>query len=98
MALEVELDKKKLEYTNEDGQKVRVDVDQDLTEKEEEAFESNHYANLAEELENQEVLNTLNKKLLETCIEKGTHKYVREYECLSYGDTEYRCKTCGLYK
>ena len=57
MALEVELDKKKLEYTNEDGQKVRVDVDQDLTEKEEEAFESNHYANLAEELENQEVLN-----------------------------------------
>ena len=54
MALEVELDKKKLEYTNEDGQKVRVDVDQDLTEKEEEAFESNHYANLAEELENQE--------------------------------------------
>ena len=57
MALEVELEKKKLEYTNEDGQKVRVDVDQDLTEKEEEAFESNHYANLAEELENQEVLN-----------------------------------------
>ena len=47
---------------------------------------------------NQEVLNTLNKNLLETCIEKGTHKYVREYECLSYGDTEYRCKTCGLYK
>ena len=33
MALEVELDKKKLEYTNEDGQKVRVDIDQDLTEK-----------------------------------------------------------------
>ena len=29
MALEVELDKKKLEYTNEDGQKVRVDIDQD---------------------------------------------------------------------
>jgi len=56
MALEVKLDKKKLEYTNEDGQKVRVDVDQDLTEKEEEAFESNHYANLAEELDNQEVL------------------------------------------
>ena len=57
MALEVELDKKKLEYTNEDGQKVRVDIDQDLTEKEEEAFSSNHYSNLAEELENQEVLN-----------------------------------------
>jgi len=57
MALEVELEKKKLEYTNEDGQKVRVDVDQEQTEKEEEAFESNHYANLAEELENQEVLN-----------------------------------------
>jgi len=56
MALEVKLEKKKLEYTNEDGQKVRVDVDQDLTEKEEEAFESNHYANLAEELDNQEVL------------------------------------------
>ena len=57
MALEVELDKKKLEYTNEDGQKVRVDIDQDLTEKEEEAFSSNHYSNLAEELDNQEVLN-----------------------------------------
>ncbi len=57
MALEVELDKKKLEYTNEDGQKVRVDIDQDLTEKEEEAFSSNHYSNLAEELETQEVLN-----------------------------------------
>ena len=54
MALEVELDKKKLEYTNEDGQKVRVDIDQDLTEKEEEAFSSNHYSNLAEELDNQE--------------------------------------------
>ena len=57
MALEVELDKKKLEYTNEDGQKVRVDIDQNLTEKEEEAFSSNHYSNLAEELDNQEVLN-----------------------------------------
>jgi len=56
MALEVELDKKKLEYTNEDGQKVRVDIDQDLTDKEEEAFASNHYANLAEELPNQEVM------------------------------------------
>jgi len=65
MALEVELDKKKLEYTNEDGQKVRVDVDQDLTEKEEEAFESNHYANLAEELENQEVLN-IGKSLIKS--------------------------------
>ena len=57
MALEVELEKKKLEYTNEDGQKVRVDIDQNLTEKEEEAFSSNHYSNLAEELDNQEVLN-----------------------------------------
>jgi len=56
MALEVELDKKKLEYTNEDGQKVRVDIDQDLTDKEEEAFTSNHYANMAEELPEQEVL------------------------------------------
>lgn len=56
MALEVELDKKKLEYTNEDGQKVRVDIDQDLTDKEEEAFASNHYANMAEELPEQEVL------------------------------------------
>ena len=56
MALEVELDKKKLEYTNEDGQKVRVDIDQDETEKEEEAFESNHYANMAEEMSPQEVM------------------------------------------
>jgi len=51
MALEVELEKKKLEYTNEDGEKVRVDIDQEETEKEEEAFESNHYSNLAEELD-----------------------------------------------
>jgi len=56
MALEVELDKKKLEYTNEDGQKVRVDIDQEETEKEEEAFESNHYANMAEEMSPQEVM------------------------------------------
>src|SRR6056300_1046205 len=55
MALEVELEKKKLEYTNEDGEKVRVDVDQEQTEKEEEAFESNHYSNLAEELDELEV-------------------------------------------
>ena len=50
MALEVELDKKKLEYTDDEGQKVRVDVDTDLTDKQEDAFESNHYSNLAEEL------------------------------------------------
>jgi hypothetical protein len=55
MALEVELEKKKLEYTNEEGEKVRVDVDQEETEKEEEAFESNHYSNLAEELDELEV-------------------------------------------
>ena len=47
---------------------------------------------------NQNILNTLNKNLLETCITQGTHKYVREYDCLSYGDTEYKCMTCGLYK
>jgi len=56
MAIEVELDKKKLEYTDDKGQKIRVDVDSDLTDKEEEAFESNHYSNLAEELDPQEVL------------------------------------------
>src|SRR5210317_2164336 len=55
MALEVELEKKKLEYTNEEGEKVRVDVDQEQTEKEEEAFESNHYSNLAEELDELEI-------------------------------------------
>src|SRR5210317_155113 len=55
MALEVELEKKKLEYTNEDGEKVRVDVDQEETEKEEDVFESNHYSNLAEELDELEV-------------------------------------------
>src|SRR6056300_2041440 len=55
MALEVELEKKKLEYTNEEGEKVRVDVDQEQTEKEEEAVESNHYSNLAEELDELEV-------------------------------------------
>ena len=31
--MEVELDKKKLQFTNEDGQKVNVDIDQDQTEK-----------------------------------------------------------------
>ena len=56
MALEVELDKKKLEFTDDKGEKVRVDVDTDLTDKEEEAFESNHYSNLAEELDPQEVM------------------------------------------
>ena len=48
--MEVELDKKKLQFTNENGEKVNVDIDQEQTEKEEEAFESNHYSNLAEEL------------------------------------------------
>ena len=51
MALEVELEKKKLSYTNEDGEKVLVDVDQEQTEKDEDVFESNHYSNLAEELD-----------------------------------------------
>jgi len=55
MALEVELEKKKLEYTNEDGEKVLVDVDQDETEKDEDVFQSNHYSNLAEELDEFEV-------------------------------------------
>ena len=65
MALEVELDKKKLEFTDDKGQKVKVDVDSDLTEKEEEAFESNHYSNLAEELPDQEVLN-IGKSLIKS--------------------------------
>ena len=51
MALEVELEKKKLEYTNDKGEKVRVDIDQEETEKDEDVFESNHYYNLAEELD-----------------------------------------------
>ena len=55
MALEVELEKKKLEYTNEDGQKVRVEIDQEETEKDEDAFESDHYSNLAEELDEKQV-------------------------------------------
>ena len=53
--MEVELDKKKLQFTNENGEKVNVDIDQEQTEKEEEAFESNHYSNLAEELPEQEI-------------------------------------------
>jgi len=53
--MEVELDKKKLQFTNDDGEKVNVDIDQDQTEKDEEVFESNHYSNLAEELEDKEV-------------------------------------------
>ena len=39
MALEVELEKKKLEYTNDKGEKVRVDIDQEETEKDEDVFE-----------------------------------------------------------
>ena len=61
--MEVELDKKKLQFTNDQGQKVNVDVDQDQTEKEEEAFESNHYSNLAEELPEQEI-NLIGKELV----------------------------------
>jgi len=53
--MEVELDKKKLQFTNDEGEKVNVDVDQDQTEKDEEVFESNHYSNLAEELDETEV-------------------------------------------
>jgi len=53
--MEVELDKKKLQFTNDDGEKVNVDVDQDQTEKDEEIFESNHYSNLAEELDEKEI-------------------------------------------
>jgi hypothetical protein len=53
--MEVELDKKKLQFTNDQGEKVNVDIDQDETEKEEEAFESDHYSNLAEELDDKEV-------------------------------------------
>jgi len=55
MALEVELDKKNLEFTDDKGKKVKVEVDTDLTDKEEEAFESDHHSNLAEELTDQEV-------------------------------------------
>ena len=62
MALEVELEKKKLEYTNEKGEKVRVDVDQEQTDKEEEVFESNHYSNLAEELEQTERIAKIKSK------------------------------------
>ena len=43
--------------TNEKGEKVRVDVDQEQTEKDEEVFERNHYSNLAEELPEREVAN-----------------------------------------
>ena len=40
----------------------------------------------------------MEKNLLEKCIQNKTHKYERDYEYLSYGDTEYKCITCGLYK
>jgi len=53
--MEVELDKKKLQFTNDKGEKVRVDIDQDQTEKDEEVFERNHYTNLAEELDEKEI-------------------------------------------
>ena len=51
------IEKKKLQFTNEKGEKVRVDVDQEQTEKDEEVFERNHYSNLAEELPEREVAN-----------------------------------------
>ena len=53
--MEVELEKKKLQFTNDQGEKVNVDVDQDETEKDEEVFESNHYSNLAEELDEKQI-------------------------------------------
>jgi len=53
--MEVDISKKKLQFTNDQGEKVNVDVDQDQTEKEEEAFESNHYSNLAEELDEKKI-------------------------------------------
>ena len=61
--MEVELDKKKLQFTNDKGEKVNVDIDQEQTEKEEEAFESNHYSNLAEELPETEI-NLIGKQLV----------------------------------
>ena len=61
--MEVELDKKKLQFTNENGEKVNVDIDQEQTEKEEDAFESSHYSNLAEELPEQEI-NLIGKQLV----------------------------------
>ena len=65
MALEVELDKKKLEFTDDQGKKVKVEVDENLTDKEEEAFKSDHYSNLAEELSDQEVL-SIGKSLIKS--------------------------------
>ena len=65
MALEVELDKKKLEFTDDQGKKVKVEVDENLTDKEEEAFKSDHYSNLAEELPDQEVL-SIGKSLIKS--------------------------------
>jgi len=63
MALEVELDKKKLEFTDDKGKKVKVEVDSELTDKEEEAFETDHHSNLAEELSDQEV-NSIGRDLV----------------------------------
>lgn len=47
---------------------------------------------------NNKFLHKLNNDLLETCILQRTHKYIRVYDCLSYGETEYKCETCDLYK
>jgi len=55
MALEVELDKKKLQYTDDEGKKITVDINEDETEKAEEVFESDHYENLAETLDSFQV-------------------------------------------
>ena len=55
--------------------------------------------NLFEELKqcDNEIKN-MEKKLIEECIKNGTHKYERDYDCLSYGDIDYKCSTCGLYR
>lgn len=40
----------------------------------------------------------LNEELLVTCIKNKTHNFERVFEYLSYGETEYKCNACGLYK
>lgn len=40
----------------------------------------------------------LNEELLTTCIKNKTHKFERDFDYLSYGEVEYKCTTCGIYK
>ena len=55
--------------------------------------------NLFEELKQcDNKIKNMENELVQECIKNGTHKYERDYDCLSYGDIDYKYSTCGLYR